>query len=190
MVTFHHKQMRNMILPPKILLWPPVRILPFPEICSKTETVQHRPENPTECRFACSCQAKLSYSLQHQGGCYITHFWMSSGKQGQSCGCRAAYLTHTELFDSLSDPAELSNSLLSPQNDSGGPCAVWWGASIHPRSSWNWQKSSQLAVSDISLSYQTTTVHETRGVRFTFSVQWRTFHISIVMTKGGFFLTM
>lgn len=65
MVTFHHKQMRNMILPPKILLWPPVRILPLPEICSKTEAVQHRPEYPTERqwhRFACSCQGKLFQS--------------------------------------------------------------------------------------------------------------------------------
>lgn len=99
MVTFHHKQMRNMILPPKILLWPPGRILPLPEICSKTEAVQHRPENPTEHRFACSCQAKLYCSLQHQDGCYTTHLWMSSGKWGQSCGCRAACLTHTELLD-------------------------------------------------------------------------------------------
>lgn len=104
MVTFHHKQMRNMILPPKILLWPLVRVLPLPEICSKIEAVQHRPENPTESqwqRFACSCQAKLHHSLQHWDGCYTTHLCMSSGKQGQSWGCKAAYLTHIEeLLDS------------------------------------------------------------------------------------------
>lgn len=119
-------------------------------------------------RFACSCQAKLYQSAALGWVLHNTSEW-ALGNRGRAVGAKLpTSLTQKNCLTAshLSDLAELSNSLLCPEDDSGGPYSVWWGASIYPRSSWNWQKSSQLAVSDIVLFHQTT-VHKTRGVRFT-----------------------
>jgi len=72
------------------------------------------------------------------------------------------------LTDShFSDPAELSNSLLSPQSYSVVPASLWWGASIHRRSPETGRNPASLQDAVISLSHQTTPLCKTGSVRFT-----------------------